>query len=138
MPHHKIHATYIGSLYTTETSSILSNVTKKYNIRTGFRTNNKIKKHLNFKNKRKKKETNFIHESGVYKINCLYCNKYYIGQTGRSFSKRFIEHKPKITSDLSKNTNFGLHLINENHDCKDIYKHLTPIHFVIKENIWIL
>ena len=99
--------TYICSLYTIETFNILSNVTKKYNMH----------------------EKDFIHGSGVYKTNCLYCNKYYIGQIGRSFSKRFVEHKPKITSDLSKNTNFGLHLINENHDCKDIYKHLMPIHF---------
>ena len=27
---------------------------------------------------------------------------------------------------------FGLHLINKNHDCKNIHDHLTPIHYCNK------
>lgn len=31
--------------------------------------------------------------SGVYKLTCLDCNKSYIGQSDRSFLKRYNEHR---------------------------------------------
>ena len=34
--------------------------------------------------------------SGFYKLTCPDCNKFYMGQTGRCFSKRYDEHKKGI------------------------------------------
>ena len=35
---------------------------------------------------------------GVYELNCSECNKFYTGQTGRSFKQRDIEHIKKLHS----------------------------------------
>ena len=36
---------------------------------------------------------------GVYKVNCNNCNKFYIGETGRSLNTRMREHKNDIKND---------------------------------------
>ena len=35
-------------------------------------------------------------ESGVYKIDCMNCDKFYIGETGRSLKTRIKEHQNDI------------------------------------------
>ena len=37
-----------------------------------------------------------MNKSGVYKLNCNDCDAIYIGQTGRSFKKRHIEHEASL------------------------------------------
>lgn len=133
---------YIGSLYTTKLPNILQNTLKKYNYNVGFRTNNKLIKHLRSKNNNTK---NNLEKAGVYKIACETCDKIYIGQTGRTFTKRFDDHTPKINNTSSRqqlekiNTKYGLHLIDNNHDYTDdkinnLHKNLTPLHYCNKGN----
>ena len=50
-----------------------------------------------------------IAKSGVYKISCETCNKFYIGQTGRSLKERFSDHLHRNASSMYK------HLTQSNH-----------------------
>ena len=71
----------------------------KYNI--AYTTNNTLKRHLTNKithNTKHEKHTS----TGFYKLKCNNCPKYYIGQTGRSFKTRFIEHIKELTQPLIK------------------------------------
>ena len=45
-----------------------------------------------------------INKSGIYKlsINCSNCDTIYIGQTGRSFKKRYKEHEGNIPQTIKK------------------------------------
>ena len=45
----------------------------------------------------------------VYRINCLDCNKFYVGKTKRQLGLRVIEHKIKESSSVYK------HMASENH-----------------------
>ena len=72
---------------------------KKYGYNIGFRTDNKLEKHFKKKNNTK---INSIDRTGVYKVSCNSCDKIYIGQTGRSFRKRFNDHIPKTQNMNSR------------------------------------
>ena len=52
----------------------------------------------------------------IYKINCLDCDKFYIGKTKSQLKLRKLEHK------LLENSSVHKHMIYENHriDCDDI------------------
>jgi hypothetical protein len=52
--------------------------------------------------------------SGIYKLTCPDCGKAYVGQTGRSFSVRYKEHRHSFKTNNS-NSNFAQHLINNIH-----------------------
>ena len=63
---------------------------------------------------------------GLYKLNCSNFSKFYIGQTGRSFKQRYIEHtKPLHTATESK---FANHLIEANHTYKNIDNNMNILH----------
>ena len=64
---------------------IIKNQFKKYNITVTFKTNNNIQNVL-----RTKRNKNPETCSGIYKIVCDDCDKFYIGQTGRGFKDRYI------------------------------------------------
>lgn len=49
---------------------------------------NKLSEHVN-------------NDLGVYKIDCLMCNEFYIGETGRPFKKRLSEHKNDVKNFLT-------------------------------------
>ena len=56
-------------------------------------------------------------KTGVYKLSCDDCECFYIGQTGRGFQKRFIEHTPKHnlkgqTTLSNIKSNYARHLIS--------------------------
>ena len=92
-----------------------------------FRTSNNVGKKLLHPNKICKNEE----KSGVYKMKCNKCEKIYIGQTGRTFYKRFTEHLPK--SDIRKvDSVFARHLMNENHDTKSFENSCFPLHICNK------
>ena len=53
-------------------------------------------------------------DSGMYKIPCRDCNKFYIGETGRPFCSRFKEHKQCIRSFNTSN-GLALHCTTTGH-----------------------
>ena len=76
--------TYIASEYGNTLPKILNNVFSDVNIKIAFRTNNNVNKILLPKNSKSVED-----RTCVYKIMCNDCDSFYIGQTGRSFKKRF-------------------------------------------------
>ncbi len=74
---------------------------------TGFSTKNTIgSKVPNLKDK-----IDLLQKSGVYRIDCGDCDKYYIGQTRRSFEVRMNEHL-----NFPDKSNFASHLFEQGHD----------------------
>lgn len=58
-----------------------------------------------------KQKTDVMDKSGIYKITCGSCDKFYLGQSGRTLKERLKEHQKRITSALGK------HLKDEGHSC---------------------
>ena len=52
--------------------------------------------------------------SGVYRINCIDCNKFYIGETGRSLPTRIREHKNDFKKHNLNNAMY-VHSVENNH-----------------------
>ena len=71
-----------------------------------------------------------VDKTGIYKIKCDDCPAFYIGQTSRSFSKRFKEHLPRKSTKSA----YANHLINSMHNYSDINKNLEILHFCKKGN----
>ena len=72
-------------------------------------------------------------KTGIYKISCNDCDKFYIGQTGRAFQTRFKEHLPKAKNNLK--SNYAAHLVNENHSYTDFETNMIPLHYCNKGNV---
>ena len=94
------HKKYITLTYENKsTHKIASSFRKqKYNIT--YRTENTLQRHLNTQ----KTQTNKYDHTGVYKLTCNSCDKFYIGQTGRSFQTRYKEHVKAITRGHNTST----------------------------------
>ena len=67
---------------------------------------------------------------GVYKLNCSNCNKFYIGQTGRCFKQRYIEHTKGLHSTTE--STFANHLIEPNHTYTNINSNMDILHIHTK------
>ena len=121
---------YISMNYTNILPEYMLNIIKKIGFQVSFRTSNNIGKKLLHHNKiylTKEK-------SGIYKMQCKDCDKIYIGQTGRTFYKRYTEHLPK--SDIRKvDSIFAKHLMNENHDPQSFEDSCIPLHICHKGSI---
>ena len=131
---------YVSATYGNFTPYILVNTLKKCNINVGFKTNNKLSKLLRDNNKVPLED-----KSGVYKLLCNDCDSFYIGQTGRKFSKRYPEHVPPMCQDVDKKrtkystytasdqdidkkrSNFAKHLLSEKHYCTNLEENMTPL-----------
>jgi hypothetical protein len=77
--------TYIGK----ETKFIMK-LFKHANIQIAYNTTNTIGNLL--RQKQQYNKLDIHNKSGVYQLTCPDCNMKYIGQTGRSFQKRYQEH----------------------------------------------
>ena len=78
---------------------------------------------INKKIKNKNHRTTPEYEkSGIYQINCAECNKYYIGQTSRSFNCRYKEHLQAFKSKnrTSMKSNVAEHMLVEKHNFTNI------------------
>lgn len=117
--------TYISAEYGTFLSNKFHNTLAKENITVSFKTNNKLVKMLKVHSQVR---TPDFDRNGVYKLNCDDCPRYYIGQTSRSFKKRFKEHLPKHRAN-QQTSNFAEHLISENHNYTNIDKNMSILHF---------
>jgi hypothetical protein len=104
----------------------LKNELNKHNITLATKASNKLEYHLSTST-RNKHTNNSLEDSGVYQLTCSDCPKLYIGQSGRSFSKRFTEHlpKPKLKNQRSK---FAEHLTSANHSVNSCSENLHILH----------
>ena len=102
-------STFCGNL-----SQKISEYLKPLNFKSAFKTNNSLGKFIiNTKHK-----TDLDKRSGVYKLSCNSCPKFYIGQSGRMFKTRISEHKASFMGKGGKSS-YAEHLISENHSFND-------------------
>ena len=80
---------FISTTYTNIMPKILTSVLNNNNRTVIFKTNNNLVNILC-----NKITIPLEKKTGVYKLSCDDCECFYIGQTGRGFQKRFIEHTP--------------------------------------------
>ena len=67
-----------------------------------------------------------LSRSGVYKLSCPNCPAFYMGKTGRTFTKRFNEHADSFRKG-KRDSAFAEHLLDACHNfCFDLCQ---PIHF---------
>lgn len=97
--------TYVGKHNNT-----LAKFFKQEEVNIAYRTKNNLGRYIKNNKDRNNKENN----SGVYKLNCGTCNKIYIGQSGRTFKKRILEHKNSFKNRKDDST-YANHLLEENH-----------------------
>jgi hypothetical protein len=114
---------YVPIEYGHNLHNLLKKELKPFNIIPAPRTTNKIERILKPKPQIR---TDELKKTGVYKLNCSDCDKYYLGQTGRSFMKRLKEHKPnpKINPQKSK---YAQHLVDNNHSYESIENNLEIV-----------
>lgn len=123
---------YITIEYNKTTSNMMKKILQKYGYTAAYKTSNKIQRKL--KTSRNIKQL----ESGIYKLTCNNCEKFYLGQTGRSFAIRFKEHTDEITYTQTKNSYksiYAYHLVTENHKYTNINDNLQVLHRLEKGNL---
>ena len=119
-------------------SSILNKPIRKTfegsNYKMSYKTrNNSFKLIQKFSNNRQDQQEDKFDKAGIYKIKCKECPKYYIGQTGRSFSCRYKEHIQAIKSNnrTTQRSMFAEHILNSDHqygkleECMDVLGYET-------------
>lgn len=115
---------YISLHYNAGISNTVRKIFNQYGYTIAHKTNNTISKYL----RNKKTHTT---DSGVYKLTCNECQKFYIGQTGRTFEQRFNEHIREVNHNNPKNnikSNYAQHLNNEKHTYTNIDTNLKILH----------
>lgn len=124
--------------YNSKFNRAIRKTFKNSKLNVSYRTKNNA---LEVINKRTKKDNNQVvtskyENSGIYKIKCSDCEKYYIGQTGRSFSCRYKEHVQAFKSKnvTSMKSNVAEHMINENHKFTKIETDMTILDYGSKGN----
>lgn len=118
---------YVVFNYYKPLEYILGNILNRHGYKVAYRTKNNLKRQLVNKSKLIDK----FDSSGVYQITCRDCPKMYIGQTGRSFNKRFREHIPsakQITNTTRIESKFTEHLIQNDHGYSNINDALKILH----------
>jgi hypothetical protein len=68
----------------------VTNIFKNTNLSIAYRASNTIQKLLQI---HQHNQQDTFTSSGIYSLQCNTCNKQYVGQTGRSMSLRYAEHK---------------------------------------------
>jgi hypothetical protein len=65
--------------------------------------------------------------AGIYQLQCMDCPQYYIGQTGRSFNIRYIEHIRDIRNN-NNNIGYEHHILNNKHKYGNIQDTMKILH----------
>lgn len=109
---------YVSFKYINRQTNKVAQIFKnKYKLKIAFRTNNNLKLHIG---QQKTNSTDKFSNSGVYKITCqdTNCDKFYVGQSGRTFNIRYKEHRQGIK--YGRPSAFSLHAFDEDHPFQDI------------------
>ena len=67
-------------------------------------------------------------QSGVYRLTCPDCNKAYVGQIGRNFLARYIEHR-LASRNNSHTSKFAQHLLEQAHSFNTIDNTMQILHY---------
>ena len=108
--------------YTGKETTFITNILRRTKLKIAFRTNNTIQKLLMHKNLKSDK-----YASGVYKLTCRDCKKAYMGQTGRSFSICYNEHRLAFRNN-SHTSKCAQHLIDHAHSFGTIHDTMQILH----------
>lgn len=75
-------------------------------------------------------------KAGVYKIQCSDCECFYVGKTKRTFQTRFKEHIQAFKSNnlTTMKSNYAEHLLNTNHEYKNINENLEILDYENNNN----
>jgi hypothetical protein len=117
--------TYFGK----ETRTI-TKLFKRTRLRIAHKANNTIGQHLMIKTDEPDPQQQYK-KSGIYCLTCPDCQKKYVGQTGRSFHKRYKEHFHGYKYNLRK-TSFATHLLDCNHSIGPISEVMTVLYMTKK------
>jgi len=96
--------------YIVKETTFITNLFKKTDLKIAWCTNNTIPKLLMPHHH----PPNKYARSGAYKLTCPDCNKAYVGQTGRSFTVWFKEHKYTFKTN-SHVSNYAKHILELSH-----------------------
>lgn len=119
---------HIALYYNEHTSNITKKIFNHYGYTLAHKTNNTVAINL-------KGHNTDNTESGIYKITCNDCTKFYIGYTGRTFSQRFKEHTQEIKyAKKNAKSNYAKHMIDEKHTYTDLESNLQIMHAGKKSN----
>lgn len=120
---------YLSMYYNENTSNIARKIFNNYGYTLSHKTNNTLSKRFKYR------KHNDNTESGIYKLTCNDCPKFYIGQTGRTFAQRFKEHTQEVmkaNTGQSIKSNYAEHLIKERHTYTDIETNLQILQNINK------
>lgn len=125
---------YISVPYNKVLNKAIRNTFKNSNYKISYQTRNNVHQIIN--QKTNYKNLNTFEKSGVYKITCSDCPKYYIGKTKRSFKVRFKEHIQALRSNnaTTMKSNFAEHLLSSNHSYKSMEENMKILEFEKNED----
>ena len=109
--------------YTGKETLYITNAFRHTDLKIDFRTNNNLDNLLRLKTPLPDK----FSVSGVYRLTCPDCDKAYIVQTGRSFSKLYDEHRRAFHNN-SHTSNFAKHLLDNTHSFGPINNIMQVLH----------
>ena len=101
---------YVSIPYNKTYARMIKPILQKHDLQLSFKPGNNI---LNILTNNKSKIPD-LEKSGVYKLSCNNCPKFYIGQSGRSLKERFKEHANTNRSKMSNHLTETGHKINQN------------------------
>ncbi|KAK5645737.1 hypothetical protein RI129_004201 [Pyrocoelia pectoralis] len=91
----------------------IQHIFKTHNIHISFSSEHSLHSSI----VRNKDKLDRLEYSGVYQLNCHTCPSFYIGQTGRPFSTRFLEHHKYIKcNNLDRKSAMAEHILTSGHD----------------------
>lgn len=104
------------------------------NIKISYRTKNNTFKLIQKMTEQKQQNTNIYDKSGIYKLKCSECPKFYIGQTGRTFKCRYREHIQSIKSNnkTTQKSTFAEHILETQHSYKNISENMEILNIANK------
>ena len=117
------HKKYITLTYENKNTHKIASSFRKQKYNVAYRTENTLQRHLNTQTT----QANKYNQTGVYKLTCNGCDKFYIGQTGRSFQTRYKEHITAITKGYNTST-YAEHITNANHTYNNINTDMEILH----------
>lgn len=126
---------YICIPYSSVMNKAVSKTFKNSNLKVSFRTkNNAFKIIKNNTNQNKKQKKDVYEKTGIYKIKCTKCPKFYIGQTGRNFRCRYKEHIQCIKSNnmTSQKSAFAEHILDTLHEYKSVENNVEVLDILPK------